>query len=270
MLSVPYARTNSTQRITAEMIGIPRSRWVSAPEDTSATEAAERMKENGFDVVPIETPATEVVTSYFSTDVWGNYASVSRKSISYGDTLPQSAALHTVINVMAERECRHLFLRQHNRITGFLSIVHLNTRPVRVYLFGLLSELEVGLSNLVQEHLNSGHLTTESVLKNVKDSVGERYSKDKRKGADRQLTEYLHLSDLVKIIRKGDLQGALGYPSKKQFEGAFNSLVALRNRVAHPVRTLVRSPKGIDKLSERLETVYRGLFRLERWAPDMV
>jgi hypothetical protein len=59
------------------MIGIPRSRWVSASGDTSPREVAERMKEKEFDVVPVEEPATEVVTSYFSTDVWGDYASVS-------------------------------------------------------------------------------------------------------------------------------------------------------------------------------------------------
>jgi hypothetical protein len=96
----------------------------------------------------------------------------------------------------------------------------------------------------------------------VKDDTERRYRTDKADGVDRELTEYLHLSEMIKLIRKSGLHETLRYESKTQFANDFNRLVKLRNAVMHPVRTLVNSPERARKLHRNIEVIERALFHL--------
>jgi hypothetical protein len=50
------------------------------------------------------------------------------------------------------------FLHNERRIVGLISVVNLNCRQVKVYLFSLLSELEVRLGNFIAAHVSEDEL----------------------------------------------------------------------------------------------------------------
>ena len=90
----------------------------------------------------------------------------------------------------------------------------------------------------------------------------ERYEREREEGVARSVVEYLFLPDFLDAVKRHGLFGSVGYPSKKQFDKAFSSLVNLRNQVAHPVKSLIDGPATVGKLWAKIEVIERALFRL--------
>jgi hypothetical protein len=103
-------------------------------------------------------------------------------------------------------------LNNERRIVRLISVVNLNCRQVKVYLFSLLSELEIQLGNLVSRQCQESELLamTFGASDNPKFAeVKARYHTDKTKGVDVPFVEYLFLSDLINVIAKKRLYNAL-------------------------------------------------------------
>jgi hypothetical protein len=157
------------------------------------------------------------------------------------------------------------FLQSERRIVGLISVVNLNCRQVKVYLFSLLSELEVGLGKFITEHVSKDKLLEITFAENTKEKhedVLKRYEKDKSLGVDAPLVEYLYLSDLINIIGKEKLYERLGYSSRRCFDRRLGSLNDLRNAVAHPARSIITEEHPVEKLWERIDRVEEALFLL--------
>ena len=250
--------------INAAVVGVRSTRWTSIPlGDATSDRAAQIMSANRFDTLPIENP--EDVRDYFQTQVWNDYSSVVRQSITHRDVISFTMPLRTVIAGFALESRSFYFLSNERRIVGLITIANLNCRQVKVYLFSLLSELEIQLGNLVSRHCSELELLGMTLGKNEDlkyDKVKERYNEDKANGVDVPLVEYLYLSDLIKVIRSRKLFGQLGYQSGQKFNEAFGSLVTLRDTVAHPTRTLIIDPESCRKLWERIDQVEGVLFHL--------
>jgi hypothetical protein len=250
--------------IDAAVVGISSARWTSIPlAEATSDRAAQIMSANRFDTLPIESPGG--VKEYFQTQVWNDYSSVVRRTVIHRDVISFTAPLRNVIQGFALESRNFYFLGSERRIVGLISIANLNCRQVKVYLFSLLSELEIQLGNLVSRHCSEPELLemTFGTNENPKYAdVKERYKSDKAKGVDVPFVEYLYLSDLFKVIRKRSLFDQLGYQSGGKFDDAFGPLVSLRDAVAHPTRSLITDPKSCKKLWEQIDQVEGVLFHL--------
>lgn len=251
--------------IDAAVVGVGNSRWSSIPE-TEATEqrASEMMRASRFDTLPIE--SARGVKEYFQTVTWNDYSSIVRRTVVHRDVIPYKTPLRNVIQGFATESRNFYFLNNDRRIVGLISVSNLNCRQVTVYLFSLLSELEIHLGNLVSQHCQEPELLelTFGADDNLKfDGVKDRFSDDKTKGVDVPFVNYLFLSDLVNVIAKKRLFEALGYQSRTQFDKAFGPLVELRNAVAHPTRSIVTEPDSCNKLWQNIDQVEEALFVLQ-------
>ena len=251
--------------VDAAVVGISRLRWVSVEPETAKEDVRRTMNEHSFDVVPID-DGEGGVNRYYQTVAWGDYSEIEAHPLRYEDVIAQHTPLDTVIERFARADRYHFFLSHENRVTGLVSIVNLNCREARVYIFGLLSELEIRLAHLIHHHINRNDISVDDVLSEVREDTEDRYFKDKAKGVERELTEYLYLSEMVKLVRKAGLHNTIEYESKSQFADAFNRLVKLRNAVMHPVRTLVNEPERAQKLHRDIEVIERALFHLRDWS----
>jgi hypothetical protein len=251
--------------VDAAVVGISRLRWVSAAPDVEREEARRTMEEWSFDVLPVDSEG-QGVEAYYQTITWGDFSEIEKHPITYKDVINQHKPLDAVIQAFASEDRYHFFLSQNNRITGLISIVNLNCRQARIYIFSLLSELEIRLGRFIQYHVDDGALSIDEVMDAAQDGTQERYERDIEKGVEREVTEYLYVSEMINLIRKGGFHGALDYASKRQFAKDFNRLVKLRNKVTHPVRTLVNSPGRAKKLHRDVEVVERALFHLRKWS----
>jgi hypothetical protein len=251
--------------VDAAVVGVSRLRWTSVESGMPQEDVRRLMKDRSFDVVPVEDGDNDV-SRYYQTVRWGDYSEIEARSLRYDVVIAQHTPLDTVIERFAHADRYNFFLTHETRVTGLVSIVNLNCREARVYVFGLLSELEIRLAHLIHHQLTRGDLSVDDVLSEVSEDTENRYREDKAEGVDRELTEYLYLSEMIKLIRKAGLHDTLGYKSKSQFADSFNRLVKLRNAVTHPVRTLVNTPERARKLHRDTEVIKRALFHLRDWS----
>ncbi len=228
--------------IDAAVVGVSSARWTSiSTAEANVDHAARVMSDHRFDILPIE--SNDGVKEYFHTTIWGDYSTVTRGSVTHRDVISFATPLRDVIQGFALKSRHFYFLGDERRVVGLISVANLNCRQVRVYLFSLLSELEIKLGNLVCNHCTEPELLqmTFGEDKNAKyDAVRERYDSDKAKGVEVPFVQYLYLTDIVNAIRKKKLLSSLGYQSAGKCGDALGSVVSLfRDAVAHPIRSLI-------------------------------
>jgi hypothetical protein len=250
--------------INAAVVGISKARWTFIEESNATEEQAKAiMCQQRFDVLPIVDDT--VVKKYFRTHKWSDYSTISSETITHKDVIPFQTHIRDVIKGFVLDSRNFYFLHSERRIVGLISVVNLNCRQVKVYLFSLLSELEVCLGNFIAEHIPVDELLEISFGENAKEKhedVLKRYEKDKALGVDAPLVEYLYLSDLINIISKKKLYERLGYSSRSCFDKNLGSLNDLRHAVAHPARSIITEEHPVEKLWERIDRVEEALFVL--------
>lgn len=252
--------------VDAAVVGISRHRWAALTSEDAADldRARSIMDANGFDVMPV-VDASGDVQSYVATETWGDYSgTLIQRPIDANDTIPQRTPLEEILRGFAEDGRDFYFLSSYGRLTGLVSLTNLNCRQARVFLYGLVSEVEGALGDLVQQAIDGGTLTDAAVLAEAKPSVAEAYDEAKSGGVNPKVVEFLYLSDLAKVVRKHDLFGPLGYPSRKRFETDFKRLVQMRNRVAHPLRGLIEARKDVGSLWRDVLVCERSLSALRQ------
>ncbi len=247
--------------INAAVVGISRNRWISIPFNEANENNAQRvMKQKGFDVLPIENG--DPVNEYFCTKMWNDYSSIMRQRITHRDIIPFQTHIRDVIRSLAIEQRLFYFLSAENNIVGLISVINLNSRQVQIYLFSLLCELETLLARFltfkIPEEQIKNLLKAKSSKKRYKDIVN-RYEQDRSQGTDAAFVEYIYLSDLLRIMEDGF------WKELEISEESWNELQGIkewRNRVAHPVQSLIRMPEAIGRLWITLDRVEEALFQL--------
>jgi len=259
----PRLSTRELTTITAIDAGVSRERWVSIDASNHSQRVAlEKMTRGRFDVLPIVTGST--AEAFWQTQKWNDFSSITRKPITDADLLSHDTHIRDVIRLLAESSRLFYFLSRDRDIVGLVSVVNLNRRPVKVWLFSLLSEIETRLAQFISSHIDDDTLygttlgrTTERKYAQVKLRLWE----DQDSGLDLPLVEYLYLSDLVDAALEKQLYTFLRY-SRKDFERSFGSMVHMRDQVAHPVRSIIRDPHAVGKLWRRIQRIEEALTRL--------
>ncbi len=254
-------------RITAASIGISRSRWISVKEDEIMTNKhLDLMKKNRFDQLPIESNAG-TVTEYFKTSAPNNYEKIIKSEIKYYDIIPLETNIRDVIDKFANQERTFFFLRYQKNISGLITLGNLNCKQVQVYIFSLICELERELGDF----LNS-KLTNQQIKDWIQNKIDPNNSQDKYKlildnynnltklDLENQLTEHFFLVDFFNIINDKNLFSELNY-SKSDWKDLRN-INDLRNRIAHPTRSLIDNENKIDKLQRLISKIEDLTFRL--------
>jgi hypothetical protein len=250
--------------IDAAIVGVSRIRW-EALETAQATpeHAADVMRRNHFDVLPIVDGAT--VREYFCTAVWGDYSQIRRQRIERQDIIPHQTHIRDVVRGLAMEERPFYFLSYEHHIVGLLSVANLNCRQMKIYLFSLLSELEIRLGAFITKQVPDEAELRKLTLDSGKEkysAVKVRFDADRANGLDAPLVEYLYLADLLTISAQRGLFAELGFASRSTFEKQINPLNDLRNGVAHPNRSLITSADSVKKLWRDIDLIEELLFRL--------
>lgn len=263
MLDDFYFLKESVVDVNAAIVGISKSRWIAIEENLATQEQAiEIMRAEHFDVLPITSGSA--VKEYFQTEKWNDYSSISRKSITHRDVIPLHTNVRELIKGFASKSRLFYFLSNENRIAGLVSIANLNSRQVKIYLFSLLSELEIRLGTFIAEKVSEDELLAMTFGDDDTERYEEikaRYKEDKKNGVEVAFVEYLYLSDLINITVEKDLYLTLGY-GKSQFKKDFGSLNELRKAVAHPNRSIITKANSVERLWQRIDRIEEALFRL--------
>ena len=145
-------------KVNAAMVGISDRRWEYVPEAEASDEVGirSRMRAKRFDVLPIV--SSDETREYFVTVSWNDYSTIVRKPIRTEDLIPYDTDLREVIRRFALDKRHFYFLSGPKPVVGLISIVNLNCRQVKVFLFNLIAELEIILAALITRVLSDAAL----------------------------------------------------------------------------------------------------------------
>lgn len=216
------------QSITVRDIAEPLA---SFDDNTPSDVAKKFMTERSFDVVGLRCEGA--IRGYarledLETGVVGEHL----RELSERDTLRETDPLLMVIERM--REKRWIFVHFLGNPSGIVTRGDLEKAPVRMWLFGLVSLLEMQLLRRIMAHDSSETwwwpLISEKRLENAKKVHEDR----NRRKEEANLASCLQLGDKASIFRKtAPLFEQTGFKTKKEWTDFMSQIENLRNSLAH-------------------------------------
>ncbi len=173
-------------------------------------------------------------------------------SFDEGDVVSASTGFPELVLRLNDRQ--RLFVNVLGQVGGIVTKTDLQKPPVRMWLFGMITIIEMGLTRLIetayphgewQQFLSEGRLQKAAAL------LEER----RRRNQELDLLDCLQFSDRGQIVlRNEDLRKRAGFQSRSRGEQTVKELEALRNNLAHSQDIIACDWDIIVKLTEYLDS----------------
>ena len=171
-----------------------------------------------------------------------------------GQVLSSDSSLSDIIHVLTLQQ--YGFIRMFDDVVGYVSRSEINKPVVRMWLFGIITFIEMEIGQLVQEYYpeQSWHnMLTEKRLAKALELQEERL----RRNQHSDLIDCLQLSDKGQIvIQNPEFLALLDIGSKSVAKRLVRELESLRNNLAHSQDIATHDWGQIVRLSYRLEETF--------------
>jgi hypothetical protein len=173
--------------------------------------------------------------------------------ISEAKILPGSAHLSEL--VLALDQVPYFFVNFLGEISGIVTRDDLDDPPVRMWLFGLITLIELRLLTLIERRFPHDGWQAYLSDKRIEKAITLQQERRRRK-QNPTLLDCLQFSDKAQVvIRDEQLRTQVGFQSRRQAEQAIKNLEKLRNNLAHAQDIVSLDWQTIVNLSQNLETV---------------
>ena len=238
-----------TENFTARDIA---AALVSFDETADASEVRRFMRERRFRIVGIRREGL-VVGYVRQEELDGATCGDAIKEIRDGDVVNAWSSFTRLISALRDRE--RVFVRSFGQIGGLVSRSDLQKPPVRMWLFGMITIIEMALHRMIDERFPKDGWTAEispGRLQKARQLLEER----QRRNQDLTLLDCLQFSDKGHLIAKDpQLRDRFGFTSRRHAEQAVKELQALRNGLAHSQDIIDSDWNTIVRLSDRLQDI---------------
>lgn len=254
-MPVSNVATDHMKRIFTEgfSVGDVAEPLVSFDATTSSDDVLDVMARRGFEVVGVRTSGA--IAGYIRReDLVGGPCGDYLRSFQPGEILPETAGFPDAVRLLSRLP--RLFVIGFGRVGGIVTRSDLQKPPVRMWLFGMITIIEMGLMRLIearypdggwQQHVSQGRLDKAQTL------LEER----KRRNQELDLLDCLQFSDKGQItLRDEVLRSQVGYRSRSKGEETIKSLEALRNNLAHSQDIVTCDWDTIVQLTENMDVVF--------------
>lgn len=148
-----------------------------------------------------------------------------------------------------------LFVRSLGTVAGVVTRLDLQDPPVRMWLFGMITVLEMRFLQLIEARF-SDESWTRYISPARLEKAREMQSERRRRGQDARLLHCLQFSDKAQIVvRDETLRSQAGIISRRRGDEVIKSLERLRNNLAHTQdivafdwQTIVAIVKNLERL----------------------
>lgn len=228
---------------------------VSFDASTAASEVAEVMNQRGFDVVGIRKQG--VVVGYVeATDLSGATCGEHVRTMEPTVTVAETASLAEVVLALAQAP--RLFVKVLGTIGGIITKSDLEKPPVRMWLFGMITLIEMRSTRLIELHCPGEswkQYLSESRLQKAEALFEER----RRRNQNVDLIDCIQISDKGQIMAKNEeIRRIIGRKSRRETEQAVRMLESLRNNLAHSQDIISCDWETIVGLCQEMERVIAG------------
>jgi hypothetical protein len=246
-----------TNRITAEAIEEPLQ---CCDGSDSACEIANRMHRLGFDFIGIKKPDLQKVAGYLNAhELTAGLCEEHQHKFELNDLISNSTPLINVLPILRDKE--RVFVLSGDVVTGIITRADLQKPPVRILLFGLVSLLEIHLTNLIRKHYPDDTWKTE--LKGPRLTYAEKVMKERvERNENLDLIDCLQFCDKRGLVTgHSEIRKILCFESKKSGVKVLESVESVRNKLAHSQdiadgttwEEVIDLAEKIEKLIERAE-----------------
>ena len=217
-----------TDNVTAKSICEP---LLCCPINSNGIDAKNALEARDFDVAGVKNEEDGQVIGYvianeIGDDILNNYTN----SITHEDLISDSTPIAKILEVLSKKE--YLFVIYGNEITGIITIADINKPPVRIYIFGIISLLEMHL-NLWINHYYPNESWIKNIIKRRIEEAQKIYEKRKGDNLDLSLLECIQLCDKRDLLNKNRNFRECFKFSKKQFDKFIKRAERIRNELAH-------------------------------------
>ncbi|MCU0501901.1 MAG: hypothetical protein MUC51_09070 [Anaerolineae bacterium] len=157
--------------------------------------------------------------------------------------------------IQALREAPRVFVRILGQVGGMITRADLQDPPVRMWLFGLVTAIELRFHDLIEAHLPEAawaqYLSPERTEK-ARLLLAERSRREQHP----TLLDCLQFADKGQIIARDEtLRKRAGFPSRRRADYAVKLLEGLRNNLAHSQDIVASDWDTIAVIAANLERV---------------
>jgi len=200
---------------------------ISSPTEALSLELAKRQcYENNYDVHLVRESPKGDLSLYVK-------AENTTRSLKENEVITESTPIFDAIGFL--REQPFLFIKEKREIKRIVTIADIDSMPIRIWLFGMVSLLEWHL----REFIISNNIDWVISLPQKRlDYAKELYTQKEKNNEEASLIDCTQIADLSTIILKNwDLFSNI-FPdiSKKEFKIQFNRVARLRNTLSHSLR----------------------------------
>ncbi len=166
-----------------------------------------------------------------------------------------AATFSDVIHVLTRHD--YCFVTVLGNVGGVISRDDINRPMMRMWLFGIVTMLEMGLVELIQERFPGGKWI-ENLSQGRLQKAREIQAERQRRNVSCDLMDCLQLSDKAQILVDDPVaMERIGMKSKKVAKRTIKDLESLRNHLAHAQDIVQYDWPQIARLSMRLEGTVR-------------
>jgi hypothetical protein len=205
------------------------------------------MTARDFDVVGVRTQGH--IVGYVNKDtLHGGDCGQDQRPLGEATVVSDTLPLLSVL--MELNRAPFLFVTVLGRVGGIITPADLQKAPVRMWLFGIVTMIELRCTELIERHCSADTWQTfvsEARLQKAQSLLDER----RRRNQSLQLFDCLQFSDKGQIVaRNEEIRRFTIFSSRRQAEEAVKRLEQLRNNLAHAQDILTSDWETILQLCE--------------------
>lgn len=189
-------------------------------------------------------------------DLEGATCGERMRPIDEAQWIADSASLADVVVRLAVLP--RLFVRVLGTVAGIITKTDLEKPPVRMWLFGMVTVMEIRLTRLIERRCEGEswrQYLSEGRLSKAEELLQER----RRRNQNVRLLDCLQFSDRGQIVARDEsLRGLTRFSSRRKLEEAVKAMESLRNNLAHSQDIVSCDWELIVVLAREVENVVRA------------
>jgi len=228
---------------------------VSFDDVMSASDARAAMRQSDFDVAGLRQAGLVsgyVEQSALASGICRDHA----RSFDKAKVVQASASLSDVVCGLADAP--RLFVKLLGTVGGVVTKSDLGKPPVRMWLFGMVTLIEMRFSRLIEQYCPGDswqRFLSDARVQKAEELLAERARRNQRV----TVLDCIQFSDKGQIIaRNEEIRRLTQFESRRRVEQVFKEVERLRNNLAHSQDIITSDWQIIVQLTENLDRIIEG------------
>ncbi len=216
----------------------------------SSTEVLAHMQIEGTNVVGIRKGGRTI--GFVNDENLGSHACGDKvRQFGEGQVVGSDALLVDLIQILTRQS--HCFVTVFDDVGAIVSRSDMNKPIVRMWLFGLITIVEMYLTDTIRAQLIEDDWQSLLSIGRLEKALS-LFNERRRRGVRCDLVDCLQLGDKADVLRKDvHFMGSMGFKSQSQARQATKELESLRNSLAHGQDVVINDWAQIARLARMVE-----------------